>query len=227
MSTFILIHGAGDSGWSWNLVAEELKSLGHDVFSPDLPIDDESLTFDNYADAVVDMVDDRDDVVVVGHSFGGFTAPLVAERLQADALILLAAMIPSPGENSGDWWANTGFTDAVSRQAELDGGLTGHEDPYISFYNNVPRHLADEALSRERAHPSSTAASQLWPLPAWPNISTRFILFRDDRFFPADFFRTLVPQRLGIVPEELPGGHCAMLSDPKGLAALLQNGATS
>lgn len=227
MSTFILIHGAGDSGWSWNLVAEELQSLGHDVFAPDLPGADDTLTVDDYAEAVASLAAHRDDVVVVGHSFGGFTAPLVAERLQADALILLAAMIPASGENPGDWWVNTGFTDAVARQAELDGGLTGHEDPYISFYNDVPRHLADEALSRERAHPSSAAGGQTWPLTAWPDVPTRFVLFRDDRFFPADFFRTLVPQRLGIVPEELPGGHCAMLSDPKGLAALLQNGATS
>ena len=223
MSTFILMHGAGDSGWSWSLVARELRAYGHDVFSPDLPADDETLTLGDYADSVVGLAGHRNDVVVVGHSFGGFTAPLVADKLKAEGLILLAAMIPVPGETVNDWWANTGFNDAVTKQAAIDGGLTGHEDPYISFYNDVPRHLADEALSRERAHPSSAASGQTWPLIAWPAVPTRFVLFRDDRFFPADFFRALVPKRLGIDPEEFSGGHCAMLSDPKGLAALLQN----
>jgi hypothetical protein len=32
--------------------------------------------------------------------------------------------------------------------ARLDGGQTGHDDPLISFYNGVPRPLAEEALRR-------------------------------------------------------------------------------
>jgi pimeloyl-ACP methyl ester carboxylesterase len=37
MSTFVLIHGAGDSGWYWHLVEAELRARGHDVVAPDLP----------------------------------------------------------------------------------------------------------------------------------------------------------------------------------------------
>ena len=69
--------------------------------APDLPADDDSLGLDNYADAVVEAIGDRRDLVVVGQSFGAFTAPLVADRLQADALVLVAGMIPSPGEPPG------------------------------------------------------------------------------------------------------------------------------
>ena len=101
MSTFALIHGAGDVGWYWHLVEAELRTRGHDTVAPDLPADNDSATLTDYADAVVDAVGGRKDLAVVGQSFGGFTAPLVAARLRADVLVLIAAMIPSPGEAPG------------------------------------------------------------------------------------------------------------------------------
>ena len=149
----MLIHGAGDVGWYWHLVEAELRARGHDVVAPDLPGDDDSAGLDEYADAVVEAVGDRKDLVVVGQSFGAFTAPLVADRLPVDVLVLVAGMIPSPGEAPGDWWANTGYGEAVREQAARDGGLTGNDDPYVSFYHDVPRALAEEAMSKERAHP--------------------------------------------------------------------------
>lgn len=168
MSTFVLIHGGGDVGWSWHLVEAELRARGHDVVAPDLPGDDESKTLVDYADAVVEDVGERQNLLVVGHSFGAFTATLVADRLPVDALVLLAGMIPSPGESPDEWWANTGYGSAVAEQAKRDGGLTGNADPYVSFYHDVPRELATEALSKERAHPSSAASAAPWPLDALP-----------------------------------------------------------
>lgn len=221
MSTFVLIHGGGDVGWSWHLVAAQLEARGHQVVAPDLPADDDTLTLEDYADAVVAAVGQRDEVVVVGHSFGGFTAPLVAERLDADVLVLLAGMIPAPGEPPERWWENTGFGAAVDEQSARDGGLTGNDDPYVSFYHDVPRELAADALSRERAHPSSAAMEAPWPLEAWPDVATRFVVCADDRFFPPAFLRRLAEERLGIDADEVPGSHCAMLSHPTEIAALL------
>ena len=108
MSTYALIHGAGDSGWYWHLVEAELAARGHHTVAPDLPADDDSATLYDYADVVVDAVGDHDDLVVVGQSFGAFTAPLVPDRLRARGLVLVAGMVPRPGEPPDDWWANTG-----------------------------------------------------------------------------------------------------------------------
>lgn len=151
MSTFVLIHGGGDVGWYWHLVEAELREHGHDVVAPDLPGGNESATLSDYADFVVDAVGERHNPVVVGHSFGAFTATLVADRLPAGLLVLVAGMIPAPGEPPDDWWANTGYSDSVREQAARDGGITGNEDPYISFYNGVPHELAEEALSKEHS----------------------------------------------------------------------------
>lgn len=222
MSTFVLIHGAGDGGWYWHLVEAELRAQGHDVVAPDLPADDDSAGLDEYADTVVEAVGGRKELVVVGQSFGAFTAPLVADRLPVDVLVLVAGMIPSPGEAPQDWWENTGYRNAVQEQAARDGGLTGNEDPYVSFYHDVPRPLAEEAMSRERAHPSQTSMDAPWPLDRWPDVPTRSVLCSEDRFFPPDFFRRLVAERLHITPDEIASGHCVALSRPRELADILE-----
>lgn len=220
MRTFVLIHGAGDGGWSWHLVEAALRACGHDVVAPDLPADDES-TLTDYADAVVRAVDGRRDLVVVGHSYGAFTAPLVAERLAVDLLVLVAGMIPSPGESPDDWWTNTGYRIAKAEHAVRDGGLTGNPDPFVCFYHDVPRELAERAMNAERAHPSQASMAEPWPLAAWPDVPTKLVLCTEDRCFPPDFMRRLAAERLGVVPDEIAGGHCPALSRPLALADLL------
>lgn len=219
-ATFALIHGGGDVGWYWHLVERELRDLGHQTVAPDLPCDDDTVALDDYADTVVDAIGDRSNLIVVGHSYGGFTAPLVAARLPVEAVVLVAAMIPAPGEKAADWWTNTGYGDAVRMQAERDGGLTGNDDPFVAFYHDVPRDLAEEAMSKERDE-SETAYNQPWPLEAWPAVPTKFIICTEDRFFPTEFMRQVVADRLGIVPDEIAASHGVALSRPRELASLL------
>ena len=220
MTTFVLIHGGGDVGWYWHLLEAELRARGHDVVAPDLPCEDDSAGLGEYADAVVEAIGERTDLVVVGQSYGGFTAPLVAARLPVDVLVLLAAMIPSPGETPEDWWTNTGYATAVREQAARDGGRTGSDDPLVSYYNGVPHALAEEALRRARRE-STTAWRTPWPLDAWPDVPTKFVLCRDDHFFPAAFLRRLAAERLGVIADEIPGCHCVALSHPRELAERL------
>jgi pimeloyl-ACP methyl ester carboxylesterase len=98
MATYVLIHGAGDSGWYAHLVEAALRDRGHDVVAPDLPSDDDSAGLSTYADTVLDAIGDRTGLVVVAQSFGGFTAPLVCDRFATELLVLVAGMIPSPGD---------------------------------------------------------------------------------------------------------------------------------
>jgi len=158
---------------------------------------------------------------VVGQSFGGFTAPLAAARLHARAIILVAGMIPAPGEKPADWPANTGLAQAIAGQARRDGGKTGNGDPRVTFYHDVPPALAGQAMRNGSRRQSGTPGRSPWPLSAWPDIPTRFILCTQDRFFPAAFMRRVAAERLGIVPDEIAAGHCVALSCPRELAGML------
>jgi pimeloyl-ACP methyl ester carboxylesterase len=201
VATFALIHGGGGSAWDWHLVVPELRERGHDPVAVELPCEDESAGWREYADAVVQAVGGRSDVVVVGHSLGGFTAPLVCVRIPLDLLVLVAAMIPSPGELFADWWANASY----------------EESGYDVFYHDVPPELAAEARRRERDE-ASRALREPWPLEAWPDTPTRYLLCRDDRMFPAAWARRHARERLAIEPDEIDGGHYISLSRPRELA---------
>jgi hypothetical protein len=220
MSTYVLVHGAADSGWFWHLLEAELRARGHDVVAPDLPCDDDSAGLAEYADTVVDAVGDRTGLIVVAQSFGGFTAPLVCDRVPVDLLVLLAGMVPAPGERPEDWPANTGLAEARREQDERDGRAP--DDAVALFMHDVPPDLAAEAFRRSR-HQSDTPGKDPWPLPAWPDVPTRFLLCRGDRFFPAEFLRRVARDRLGLTADEIDGSHCVALSRPAELADRLES----
>jgi pimeloyl-ACP methyl ester carboxylesterase len=77
VATFALIHGGGGSAWDWHLVVPELRKRGHEPVAVDLPCEDASAGWWEFADAVVRALGERQNVIVVGRSLGGFTAPLV------------------------------------------------------------------------------------------------------------------------------------------------------
>jgi pimeloyl-ACP methyl ester carboxylesterase len=215
LATYALIHGAGDVGWYWHLVERELQARGHRTVAPDLPIEDDAATLDDNADAVIRAIDgagDRQELVVVAQSFGGYVAPIVAARTSADLLVLVAAMIPQPGETAGEMWAATGW----SMPHQEDSSDTA------VFYHDVDPALAREAMSRDRRQ-SDTTGNEPWPLAAWPDVPTRFIVCRDDRFFPADWLRGVVRDRLGIEPDEIDSGHTPALSHPIELVERLES----
>ena len=213
MATFALIHGAGDVGWYWHLAERALRERGHDAVAPDLPCDDDSAGLWDYADTVAEAVGDRRKLVVVAQSAGAFTAPLVCERVPVELLVLVAALVPKPGEAPRDWWTNTGYE-------PLPGEWSG--DVRAIFYHDVPAELADEALRRTRAQ-SDTPTEAPWPLATWPDVPTRFLLCRHDRLLPPDFLRRVVRERLGIEPDEIDAGHCVALSRPRELAERLDS----
>ena len=209
MATYVLIHGAGSTPWYWHLVVPRLQARGHDVVAVDLPCDDDSAGLAEYTDAVVDAIGGRRGLVLVAQSLGGFTAPLACERVPVDLLILVAAMVPAPGESPGQWWANTGW-----QPPEPD-------DPETVFLHDVPPDLAAESVHHIRSQ-SGTPFEKPWPLAAWPDVPTRFLLCRDDRFFPADFQRRVVRERLGMTPGEMGGGHLPALAHPDELVEHLE-----
>jgi hypothetical protein len=77
------------------------------------------------------------------------------------------------------------------------------DDMDALFYNGVDAAVVDQEVERAQ---SDTPSLKPWPAAVLPQLPTRFVLFRDDRFFPEEFMRGVVADRLGIEPEITPAG---------------------
>ncbi|GIH23261.1 alpha/beta hydrolase [Acrocarpospora phusangensis] len=221
MANFVLLPGGGSGPGYWWLLEEELRRRGHGTVAVDLPYQDEKAGLEELADAAVQAIGDRRDLVVVAHSFGGFTGPLICERLPVELLVYVAGMIPRPGETPGDWWENTGHKAALRESQERDGVDPDSQSVYDMFFQDVPREIADVAMTHERDH-ADTSMITPWPGRTHPDVPTRALICTDDRCFPANFMRELVRDRLGLVADEMPSGHSPMLSRTSELADRLE-----
>jgi pimeloyl-ACP methyl ester carboxylesterase len=108
--TFVLVHGAWHGGWCWQRVADRLRGLGHTVFTPTLTGLGErahlltpAINLETHISDVTNLIHHERlrDVVLVGHSYGGFVISGVAERAP-DAIgtfVFLDAFVPEDGDS--------------------------------------------------------------------------------------------------------------------------------
>jgi len=208
MPTFVLVHGAADQAASWDEVAAALRGRGHQVVAVDLPCEDDSAGLAEYVDTVVGAIgDDIDELVVVGHSLGGYTAALVAERLPVRLLVYVSGMVPRPGESADEWWANTGHH-------------FGTDDLIETFLNDATPEQAERAMALALDQ-SGTPMAEPFPLAAQPDVPTRYLAGTRDNMFPADWARAMARDRLGIEADEIDAGHCPYITRPDELAQRL------
>ncbi len=210
--TFVLVPGAGGMAGYWHLVEQELADRGHHSVAIDLPSDDPTASLGAHVDVILEEAGERQDVVIVAQSLGGFAGSWAATRLPTSRIVLLNAMIPTPGETAGEWWDNTGQPEA-RRDSDRRLGRDPDADFDEGFYfmHDVP----SSSLPDSEERPDSGGMfDQPWEPMAWPDIPTRVVVGRDDRFFPADFQRRVAAERLRLQAVGIPGGHLAALSHP-------------
>src|ERR1700733_11410300 len=95
--TFGLVHGAWHRGSCWEPLVAELSGRDFPSVAVDLPADRADAGVDDYAGCVVGALRDvGGPLVLVGHSMGGLTIPVVAARRPVALLVFLCALIPDP-----------------------------------------------------------------------------------------------------------------------------------
>jgi pimeloyl-ACP methyl ester carboxylesterase len=109
MATFVLVHGAWHGAWCWRRVARLLRNAGHEVFTPTLTgLAERSHLLSPAIDVdthILDVVNEMkwqelNDVVLVGHSYGGMVISGVAEKMEKaiSSLVMLDAFMPEDGQ---------------------------------------------------------------------------------------------------------------------------------
>jgi pimeloyl-ACP methyl ester carboxylesterase len=245
MSMFVLVHGAYHGGWCWDRLVPELERLGHRAVAPDLPCDDADAGYDEYVAAVLAALDTTGevgpdsggtadgagkastaDLVVVGHSLGGFTAPLVAQRVGARGLVFLctAPLIGGPRADELRARMVTKRFGAMERFRDSQGrAVMSAGDAWEGFYGDCDDETAAWAIARLRPQGARPMTDQ-WPLTEWPDADRSVILTRDDGAVSLD--AAIEAGRVildGGDPIVIDGSHSPFLSRPAELAELLHS----
>jgi pimeloyl-ACP methyl ester carboxylesterase len=110
MATFVLVHGAWHGGWCWRDTAAALRAAGHQVFTPTHTgvgershQSAENITLETHIRDVCGCIEweELNDVILVGHSYGGMVITGVADRMagRIRALVYLDAFVPEHGDS--------------------------------------------------------------------------------------------------------------------------------
>lgn len=221
MTTFGLIHGAHHGPAAWEFFIPELRARGHDAIAVDLPIEDPSAGIERYAEAVIDAIGDREDVVLVAHSLGGIVAPVVAARRPIRRIVFLAGVVPEPGRSVVEQQARRPSSKPRTRIDNGDGTFTQSiDEAEMRYYHDVEPARRRWALARLRRQ-ALTAQRELSPLTEWPDVPCSYIVCADDQALEPAEERRMARELLKVEPIEFPSSHSPMLSRPTELADLV------
>jgi pimeloyl-ACP methyl ester carboxylesterase len=225
MATFCLVHGSWHGPWCFERLVPHLEATGHRAIAVDLRSDVPGSTCSEYVETIgQELADADDEVIVVGHSFGGLTVPLVAEHRPVRRLVYLAALIPKPGMSMSEQFEAEDGILVPEGGRDLDDQERSYwsdrETAIAAMYSDCTPDDAEWAWSQLRPQ-SRAAQNEVCPLDHLPDLPTSYVVCRDDRMVSAEWARNGARDRLGIDPIEIEGGHSPFLTRPSELADLL------
>jgi pimeloyl-ACP methyl ester carboxylesterase len=229
--TFVLVHGAWHGGWCWRRVADNLERQGHKVFSPTLTgvgershLLSRDINLDTHISDVVNLFkwEDLDNVVLCGHSYGGWVISGAAEmvRAQVSSLVFVDAHLPEDGQQGSD--ISNGREEILA--AAERGDISRPPKPAAYFrVNEKDRDWVDSKLTPQPIGVSLqpirlTGARDTVPRKAYVRATG----------FPSEPFENALTKARdrGWRTYDVPSGHDVMIDEPELLARILVDVAT-
>jgi pimeloyl-ACP methyl ester carboxylesterase len=217
LRTLVLVHGAFQGPWCFDLIRPALEDRGVPTVAPHLALDtlaDDVATVRGAIDAI------DGPVVLLGHSYAGTVNTWAGDHPAVASLIYLAAGMPDVGEGIGSGPNRT------TQRTMLPGFVIGDDglmrvDPATAielFYPDAEPLLAAGWAARVR--PTRVGFGEVVPVAAWRDKPVDYIVCRDDRALPAATQHWLAA-RAGATVHELPGDHSPFLTKPDALVDIL------
>lgn len=222
--TVLLVHGGFVDGSGWEGVHRILVQDGYNVVVVQNPTtslaDDVAVTKRAIASA-------PDDVVLVGHSYGGVVITEAGSDPKVAALVYIAAFAPDKGESVSSLIANPPPGVAVPPiLPPVDGYLFLDKTKFASAFAADVSPQAARFMADSQVPWSVAALEGAVTAPAWRKKPSWYLVATDDRMIPPPAQRAMA-ERAGATTEEVPGSHALYVANPVPVAALIEKAAQS
>ena len=231
--TFVLVHGAWHGGWCWRLVAERLRAEGHRVFTPtQTGLGDRKhllsgeITLDVFITDIANLLEmeELQNVVLVGHSFGGLAISGVADRMpqRLRHLVYLDSTILESGLTPFSVLADDIVAERRRLVAEKGAGIAIPPPPVTAFGIPLDHPNAAWVERHLTPHPVGTYESVLTLAnPVGNGLPRTYVQCTAPVYAPLVAVREWVAGKQGWERREIATGHDAMVTAPEELARLL------
>jgi len=228
MTDFVLVHGAWHGSWSWSRVRRRLAAERHRVFTPTLTglgershLLSRDVGLDTHIADVTNLLlwEELRDIVMVGHSYGGFVARHAADQMpdRIRALVYLDAFVPENGKTLCDYIPDGGKGFRELAAAHGDGWKVPPLPASAFAVNPADATWVDRQCTM---HPLSTFETPARISGACDEIANIGYIAATGFDGPFGQFYASAAKR-GWWREELPCGHEVVLDMPNELTALL------
>lgn len=209
--TIIFVHGLWADGSCWSKVIPALTEQGYPVISVQNP----TTTLEDDVAATQRAIKlAGGDVILVGHSWGGFVITEAGNDPHVKALVYVAAYAPVQGETvitvSGKA-AQTKLTDFIQA---TDGFVTLSKEGVVKSFANTLPEKEQEMIFCVQQPASQNVFKGVANHIAWQQKPTWYIVAADDQCIHPDLER-MMAERAKAKTTVVKSPHVAMLAKPK------------
>jgi pimeloyl-ACP methyl ester carboxylesterase len=214
--TIVLVHGAWANGSSWEAVIPLLQARGLDVVAVHNPAS--SFEADVAATRRV-IADQTNDVILVGHSYGGAVITEAGNSDKVRALVYVAAFAPSPGESVNAIVGSAPQPPEWSSQIHADAGgyLTWPAAAMAKYFAPDISPEASALLAATQAPIFAGAFDGKITSAAYTQKPTWFVVADNDQIIPPPL-QAAFADKMGATTIHVASSHVAMLSQPQAVA---------
>lgn len=231
--TYVLLHGAWHGGWCWRDVADGLRALGHRVTTPTQTglgerahLLSAQITLETFVTDLVQHIEaeELEDVILVGHSFGGLGITGAADRIpqRIRHLVYLDAMVLEGGQSA---WGRMPPEIVAERRRALQehGAGIAAPVPSVAAFGVPESHPRAEWVRRRLTpHPAGTYQTPLrLDHPVGNRLPCTYIACTDPWYAALAWAREWVKARGDWTWQEIATGHDAMVTAPQELTRML------
>jgi pimeloyl-ACP methyl ester carboxylesterase len=228
--TFVLVHGAWHGGWCWRRVADRLTAQGQKVFTPTMTgvgervhLSSRSVNLETQIMDIVNVIkwENLDEIVLIGHSYGGCVITGVAEQMAPtiSSIVYLDAFMPENGQSLADTLPPSMADTANAYRKQAEDGVPTPPIPAAAFNVNPKNRVWVDGKCTP--HPASCFVQKLTLTGARDRIAKKTFILATGWDSPFKFLHDKFKANPAWQTYEVACGHDVMVDKPERLTEIL------